>query len=511
MNLALRPHQIDVIEAVRREWRAGRRRLMIAASCGYGKTAIAGAMAEAASERGKDVVFVAPLRSLVLQTSDKFYEYGIPHSVEMAKAWHKDDSSRITIVSAQTMEARGTMPKCDLLVLDEAHCQRKFFSQYLEAHPGVWALGISATPTTPGLGKVFDGGVVNGAPTDWLIEKGYLVSPSVYVAKPIDMTGAKVVAGEWSERDVDDRGRQIVGDIVPAWEAAVERHVTDCIPKTLTLVNSVAFGQEVAKRFNDRGHRFEQLSYLDANDDRRREIIEEFRRPNSSITGLIAVDIFGKGFDCPDVRIGIDARPLRKSFSTHVQHLGRVMRSSPGKTTENTVWLDHGGNWFRFQKAREKLFAEGISALDDGLLADKPQNEPTTETIAQMKCSACGFVLPPKSDACPACGHRRARRSMVEIVPGKMIQINGKSVPATGEYAYLANPSEVWRQLAHIALEKKSPDIAAAQRWAIGHYKDLYGRWPVGHVSKAQTLEPTEKLLSKLHSIRIRNAHRKAA
>jgi superfamily II DNA or RNA helicase len=61
------------------------------------------------------------------------------------------------------------------------------------------------------------------------------------------------------------------------------------------------------------------------------EAIAEFAKPDSSITGLIACDILTKGFDVPDVMIGVSARPFSKSFSQHVQQMGRVMRAAPGK------------------------------------------------------------------------------------------------------------------------------------------------------------------------------------
>lgn len=44
-----------------------------------------------------------------------------------------------------------------------------------------------------------------------------LVPLRVFVAKEIDMEGAKKVAGEWSQDEVTTRGMQITGDIVAEW------------------------------------------------------------------------------------------------------------------------------------------------------------------------------------------------------------------------------------------------------------------------------------------------------
>lgn len=61
-------------------------------------------------------------------------------------------------------------------------------------------------------------------------------------------------------------------------------------------------------------------------------------KPDTQINGLIATNITAKGFDVPDVMIGVSARPFSKSFSSHVQQMGRVMRPAEGK--EFCVWLD---------------------------------------------------------------------------------------------------------------------------------------------------------------------------
>jgi superfamily II DNA or RNA helicase len=52
-------------------------------------------------------------------------------------------------------------------------------------------------------------------------------------------------------------------------------------------------------------------------------LIEEFAKPDSEITGLIATDILTRGFDVPDVVFGVSARPFSKSLSSHVQQMGK--------------------------------------------------------------------------------------------------------------------------------------------------------------------------------------------
>src|SRR3546814_10004222 len=108
--------------------------------------------------------------------------------------------------------------------------------------------------------------------------------------------------------------------------------------------------------FQGAGFNFQQISYKSGSDEDRKDLIEEFRKSNSSIQGLVSCEVLTKGFDVKDVMCGISARPYRKSLSSHVQQLGRVMRPAPGKTF--ALWLDHSGNYLRFNNDTQELFEQ---------------------------------------------------------------------------------------------------------------------------------------------------------
>ena len=95
-------------------------------------------------------------------------------------------------------------------------------------------------------------------------------------------------------------------------------------------------------------------------------MVEGFRR--GDFTGLVSVAKFVKGFDVPDVLVGVDARPNSRSLAEVIQKLGRVMRSSPGK--DKALWLCHAGNmagWYdeiRVSRAERKR-TSGVSTSSD--------------------------------------------------------------------------------------------------------------------------------------------------
>src|SRR3546814_658882 len=215
-------------------------------------------------------------------------------------------------------------------------------------------IGLTATPFAKGMSALYSN-MVNVTTTNQLIAEGFLVPLKVYAAKAADMTGAKVIAGEWAEAEIEKRGNEIIGDIVAEWQQKTAQHFGGPV-KTIVFSATVAHGEELCRQFQGAGFNFQQISYKSGSDEDRKDLIEEFRKSNSSIQGLVSCEVLTKGFDVKDVMCGISARPYRKSLSSHVQQLGRVMRPAPGKTF--ALWLDHSGNYLRFNNDTQELFEQ---------------------------------------------------------------------------------------------------------------------------------------------------------
>jgi superfamily II DNA or RNA helicase len=231
------------------------------------------------------------------------------------------------------LEARDGFPKIDLLIVDEAHTQRQSTTDFIKNHPDIKVVGLSGSPFTKGLGQTYSK-VATAITIDQLATTGWLISPRVFIAKEIDMTGAKKIAGEWSATESTKRGIQITGDIVGEW--VKKTHEIFGIPrKTIVFCAGVAHGEELSKKFAEAGYNFISISYRD-DDDYKQQVLKEFNKPDTDIHGLIATDLLTKGFDCADVMIGVSARPFSKSFSSHVQQIGRVMRPCEGSMKRGT-------------------------------------------------------------------------------------------------------------------------------------------------------------------------------
>lgn len=420
----------------------------------------------AAANKGNRAAMILDRRILVDQTSARLDKYGIEHGVLMAGHWRWRPHENIQICSAQTLEKCEYLPDLDLIIVDEAHTVRAHTKNIIN-NLGLRAIGLTASPFTKGLGSLYQN-IVSDVTTGNLVDTGALVPLKVFVAKEIDMTGAKKVAGEWSQSEATKRGIQITGDIVSEWVSKTFAFFGKP-EKTIVFCAGVAHGEDLQRRFNECGYNFVSISYRD-DEQYKRDVIDEFAKPDTSITGLIATDVLTKGFDCPDVKIGISARPFSKSFSSHVQQMGRVMRSSPGKSF--ALWLDHAGNFLRFKDDWDDLYANGVSALDDG--KEKPKKELTDKEKEAAKCPKCYALWPPKSDTCSNCGHVRQRQNDVQVQAGELVELHGQTTKKDEKYSAVYKES-FYQQLLKYAAERGYKD-GWAYHFYVNHFK-VQPRW----------------------------------
>jgi len=360
------------------------------------------------------------------------------------------------------LEKRDTFPDIDLMIIDECHVQRKSVIEYVKNNPSLKVIGLTATPFTKGLGNTYSN-VVGAKSTGDLIDSGWLTPLKIFIAKEIDMTGAdKNAFGEWKEEEVTKRGMQITGDIVSEWIKNTNQ-LFGGPKKTVVFCAGVDHGRDLERQFKEQGFNFVAISYKE-DDEFKADAIEEFSKPDSDIHGLIATDILTRGFDVPDVMIGVSARPFSKSFSSHVQQMGRIMRPFEGK--KFGVWLDHSGNYLRFRDDWDKLFSEGVTDLDDS--AEKTKKELTEKEKASAKCPACSSLWIWNSNVCGFCGHEK-RLKQVIAVAGELHELGMTSRQA------LVENQNFYSELLYYAKSRDYKD-----GWAAFKYKEKYGYFPNG-------------------------------
>lgn len=490
MELELRAHQVHVLDKLR-ESMMRNRSVILYGPTGFGKTECAISLMKAVRDKGRRAAMVLDRITLCDQTSERLEKYRIDHGVLRAGHWRYRPSERLQVCSAQTLEARGAFPGIDLLIVDECHVQRKSTAEFIANNPHVRVIGLSATPLTKGLGGSYTE-IVNAVSTKELVDGGWLTPLRVFVAKQIDMIGAKKVAGEWAQNVATERGIQITGDVVSEWVKKTHE-IYGAPRKTIVFCAGVAHGEDLVRKFAEAGYNFVSISYKE-DDDFKAAAIEDFKQADTKIHGLIATDVLTKGFDVSDVMIGVSARPFSKSLASHIQQMGRVMRPYPGK--EFATWLCHSGNYLRFREDWEAIYEQGITDLDDE--AEKPKKEPTDKEKAAAKCPQCG-ALWGNADVCSHCGHVRQRRNDVAEVPGEMQELGAKKEKYSAEYKI-----DFYSQLLGYCREKGWNPGAAYHK-----YREKFGVGPSG--KKPEPMTPGPEVRAWIQSRNIAYAKRKVA
>lgn len=466
----LRKYQIESVEGLRGLIRQGVRNMILSVPTGGGKTVIAAYLtAECYGKGGKRAVFVADRIALIDQTSETFDRYGIPHGIIQGNNPRCKPWERIQVASAQTIAKRG-WPDADLIIVDECHAIQATVAARLAGRDTI-VIGLTATPMTRGLGKLYDG-IVTVITTNQLIAAGFLVPFRVYAASEPDMAGAKTVAGEWTDAAAEERAMPIVGDCVEEYL----RHAAG--KKFIAFGCSVEHCEEMQRQFAAAGVVSELYTYR-TEDTARAALVEEFRKPDSSVRGLISVSALSKGFDVSDVECIIMARPLKTSLAEHIQILGRGLRIHPGKT--ECIVLDHSGNSVRFWGPMHKFLEQGVTELDDG--AKKPRTKVEPGEKKAIKCPNCAHVHDPLP-SCPSCGHSYKKKQSVEHVAGSLSEVaGGKPAGPTRQ-----DLREFYAQLNQIAIDKgRKPG------WVSHKYKEKFGNWP--EFKDVVTMQPTDEVL----------------
>jgi DNA repair protein RadD len=476
MNRALHPHQSLGIAMVKASLRSGSKRPVLQAPTGAGKTILAAAIIEMALAKGKRVLFCVPQLSLIDQTVERLGEEGI-QSVGVIQAQHPgtDASQPVQVCSLQTLKNRQK-PKADLVIVDECHVMFDFYAKWmaLPEWQKIPFIGLTATPWTKGLGKLYDDLLIPTTTAE-LIGKGFLSPFKVYAPSHPDLRGVKTVAGDYHEGQLSTvmSEAKLTADIVKTWlEKGEDR-------PTLAFCVDLAHARKLRDQFEAAGV---SCGYVDAFTTRleRNEIAEKFRARLYQV--VCSVGTLTTGIDW-DVRCIILARPT-KSEIRYVQIIGRGLRTGIGKT--ECLILDHSDTtlWLGFVTDihHEKL--------DDGESRKATVARVDNEEPKPRECPSCHALKAPKVHTCPHCGFAPAKQPTVEVKDGELVELRRGKVD-------IGSKQEVYSGLLWIASAR-----GYKAGWAANQYRQAFGVWPARLVDRPMV--PSNKLQSWVTSQQIR-------
>ena len=368
---------------------------VLSSPTGSGKTEIAKHMIASAFAKGSRAIFVVDRLSLLEQTSRRFWESRIPHGCMSGEpSYDYGHGERIIIAMVQTLANRG-WPKADVIFIDECHFMYDFLTKTLPKR-GCPYIGLTATAMSRGMKHVYEE-LVEVTTTAQLLRDGRLVEPIIRPSVEIDMTGVIPKSGEWAAKDVRERGRVIIGDIVSTWVEETGKHFGGPV-KTMLFAADIAHGEELAGAFQKAGYDFRQVSAYDDAGDRNRTM-EAFR--HGKFPGIINCEVLSKGVDIPDAKCLVIARPYKKSLAAHIQMLGRIMRTAEGK--DKALVLDHAGNCLGFYEDTMDFYENGVGELDSRKFIQAKRRDTKK---SEVTCNGCGGRAPARRPGLPGLRNR---------------------------------------------------------------------------------------------------------
>lgn len=388
----LRFYQFDLLVEVARLMALGHRRILVVLPTGGGKTRMAAAMIQSASSQDLASHFVVHRKELIEQTSETFAENGIDHSF-IATKMNYDPDMATTLAGVQTLVRRlADIFPPNLAVIDEAHHATAaswdaVISNYMDSD--TFIVGLTATPQRldgKGLDNHFDAMVVGPSVAE-LIEWGFL-SPFEYYAPGIpDLTGIRTTAGDFNRKDIASLMNEpkLVGDIVDHYQrlAAGQRGII--------FAASRDHSKAIIRQCLDRGIR---AAHVDGDTKDRSDIVEAFRGGEYDL--MSNVDLFGEGFDVPDIVYCGMGRPT-DSLSMFRQQAGRAFRMFEGKTT--AIIADHAGNAFRHGLPDDDI----EWSLAGRVKGNRSGAGPVDDGFSIRQCKRCFRVVRSNVKICPGC------------------------------------------------------------------------------------------------------------
>lgn len=357
-ELKPKAYQAEILEALAAERTHGRRRNLLVAATGTGKTVVAAFdYARLAQQHGgrPRLLFVAHQAHILIQALATFRQvlrdpsFGAlfdgtnhPHS-------HDHLFATISILHSRKLVEQLGVGYWHHVIIDEAHhLPANTFDQFAANIAPYTLLGLTATPDrTDGrpINKYFDPRP-DGAPAYslrlWDALDQQLLAPFEYygIADETDLTSVL-----WNRGEEAQQLDAIIGSNVTRCRLVIDallRYVTEPNQmKALAFCVSVRHAEFMAQNFNQAGLAAICLSAKD-NQQVRQTAVAALR--NGDLKIICVCDLFNEGIDIPEINTLLQLRPTQSPI-VFEQQIGRGLRLSDNK--DSCLVLDFVGQYSR--------------------------------------------------------------------------------------------------------------------------------------------------------------------
>ena len=392
MVTQLRPRQLKALDDLRDAYANGARAPILVAPTGFGKTATAAEVVRLAIAKGRTVWFLAHLREILDDTSERLTAAGINHG-QIRAGQSVDYTKMVQVVAVQTAVRRLNLPQPHLIIVDECHLAiATSYQKVITAAGHPLLLGLTGSPQRldgRGLREVFDL-LVPTCSTAELIDEQLLAPVRVFAPPGADLSGIGRRGGDFDQGQAGAIMSRpaVVGDALSHWKKLCNgrRGVAFCA--------TVAHAKAVAEQWRSAG--FQAMAvHGNSDDEERREAIAGLRAGRLDL--VACAQLWIAGVDVPEIDTVIWLRPTR-SLTAWLQGNGRGLRIAQGK--RDLLILDHVGNCARLGHPLQEheWTLDGLKKRDREQAPSVkvcPQCFATTMSAAQV-CRECGHVFAPQ-------------------------------------------------------------------------------------------------------------------
>ena len=480
MKFPPRDFQIDAYNQAGAMVKSGKKRILIKAPTGVGKTYIAAMITEKALEKGNRVAFIAPYSVLINQTVDRFMEQGLPLPGVMQGTHELTDPSRpIQIATAQTL-GRRKKPLVDIVIVDEAHLQYSSVIDWMKDNPEMIFIGLTATPFSKGMGKNYQGMIKIKSLRECLND-GTLSPYVAYGVESPDLSGVTVKNGDYVEKEISEimGDYKLVGNITKNWLENGENR------QTIVFAVNVLHANQVVNDFSSAGIAADIITAKTPLEERV-EMFKRFERRETTI--LVSVGCLIAGFDSY-VDCIIWAAPT-KSRIKFLQGIGRGLRTAKGK--EHCLIFDHAGTMSSLGLIED--IDDSFSGLCSGDRAESKAAD--IEREAKIKApkvcpnKECNYMKPAGVHECPKCGFAPRYGEDAEVDETReLMAISGKKKEPTMQEKEL-----FWRECLGMKAQHRNNGKNKSDGYYANLYKSKFGVWP--KVKNESPIDPSPATLN---------------
>ena len=216
-----------------------------------------------------------------------------------------------------------------------------------------------------------------------LVNQGYLCKlTSKGTEMKLDTSGIKVVAGDFSEKEMSNKF-----DKISITNRAIEEIIAKGHDRKKWLIFAIDINhaEHITEALLRKGY-MSNVVHSKMGDSRRR-VIADYKA--GKYRALVNVNVLTTGFDDPSIDLIALLRPTQSPV-IHIQTIGRGLRIADGK--HDCLILDFAGNISR------------LGPINDVAIKEKGKGAAKTDPVMK-ECPACLTLCYPSVRICPDCGH----------------------------------------------------------------------------------------------------------